>query len=201
MLRPGLVVILASASVTALLLNGTDVSIVAVLQGWDRTGSVGWVVALWCLGSAVGGLLYGASRVELPPLVLVAIFGLLTLPAAFATSPGLLAVLIVVSGLPCAATLSSINASLMRMVPEHKRGEVMGWSGTANTLGGAVGAPLCGAVIDAVSPQAGFAFAALLAMVLAGAGLAVLALLRRRRGTRAAREQVPQDEADGVEDA
>lgn len=46
-----------------------------------------------------------------------------------------------------------------------------------------------------------FAFAALLAMVLAGAGLAVLALLRRRRGTRAAREQVPQDEADGVEDA
>ncbi|MEV7973132.1 MFS transporter [Cellulomonas sp. NPDC089187] len=179
-LSPGLVVILASASVAAVLLNGTDVSIVAALEDWGQPGSVGWVVALWCLGSAVGGLVYGASPLELHPLTLVAVFGLCTIPAALAQTPGQLAVAIVISGIPCAATLSSINASLVRMVPEHRRGEVMGWSGTANTLGGAVGAPVCGAVIDALGAQAGFAFAGGAGVVLAGFGLLAMTALRRR---------------------
>ncbi len=183
-LTPGLVIVLASASSVAVLLNGTDVSIVAALEDWGRPGSVGWVVALWCLGSAVGGLVYGASPLQLHPLTLVALFGLCTLPAAFAQTPAQLGVAIVVSGLPCAAALSSINASLVRMVPEHRRGEVMGWSGTANTLGGAVGAPACGAVIDALGAQAGFGFAGGAGIALAGTGLVAMAVVRRR-GSRA----------------
>lgn len=182
-LSPGLLIVLASASSVAVLLNGTDVSIVAALEDWGRPGSVGWVVALWCLGSAVGGLVYGASPLDLHPLTLVGLFGLFTLPAAFAQTPTQLAVAIVISGLPCAAALSSINASLVRMVPEHRRGEVMGWSGTANTLGGAIGAPVCGAVIDALGAQAGFGFAAGAGVVLAGTGLLAMRVLRLRGGS------------------
>lgn len=181
-LSPGLLIVLAAASSVAVLLNGTDVSIVAALEDWGRPGSVGWVVALWCLGSAVGGLVYGAAPWELHPLTLVALFGLFTVPAALAQTPTQLAVAIVIAGLPCAAALSSINASLVRMVPEHRRGEVMGWSGTANTLGGAVGAPVTGAVIDALGAQAGFGFAGGAGVVLAGTGLAAMAVLRRPGG-------------------
>jgi MFS family permease len=170
LVSPGVLVILAAASAAALILNGTDVGIIAALEGWDQEQAVGWMVALWCVGSVIGGLVYGAGRHELHPLALVALLGLCTLPAA----------------LPCAASLSAINAALVRMVPEHRRGEVMGWSGTANTVGAALGAPVCGAVIDRLGPQAGFAMAGGVGLVLAAAGLAVLTAFRRRSAARAA---------------
>jgi MFS family permease len=181
---PGLLVVLAAASAAALILNGTDVGMIAALEGWGQEQAVGWMVALWCLGSVIGGLVYGAQRRELHPLALVALLGLCTVPAAFATTQTELAIAVVVAGLPCAASLSAINASLVRMVPEHRRGEVMGWSGTANTVGAALGAPAVGAVIDALGPQAGFAVAGGVGLVLASLGLLVLAAFRRRSAAR-----------------
>jgi MFS family permease len=182
LLTPGLLVVLAAASAAALILNGTDVGVVAALRGWGHDSAVGWMIALWCLGSVVGGLVYGGGRRELHPLVLVALLGVATLPAALAQTQTQLAVAVVVAGLPCAATLSAINASLVRQVPEHRRGEVMGWSGTANTVGAALGAPVIGAVIDGFGPWSGFAAAGGVGLVLAVLGLAVLALARRRAG-------------------
>ncbi|WP_316043635.1 MFS transporter [Cellulosimicrobium cellulans] len=184
LLTPGLLVVLAAASAAALILNGTDVGIVAALQGWDRETAVGWMIALWCVGSVVGGLVYGAQKRELHPLALVALLGAATLPAAFAQTQWQLALAVVVAGLPCAASLSAINASLVRMVPEHRRGEIMGWSGTANTVGAALGAPVVGAVIDSTGPGGGFAAAGGVGLVLSVLGLAVLALARRRAAGR-----------------
>jgi MFS family permease len=186
LLTPGMLVVLAAASAAALILNGTDVGIVAALEGWGQEPAVGWMIALWCLGSVVGGLVYGAQRRELHPLALVALLGAATLPAALAQTQAQLAVAVVVAGLPCAAALSAINASLVRMVPEHRRGEVMGWSGTANTVGAALGAPVVGAVIDSFGPWSGFAAAGGVGLVLAVLGLVVLAAVRRRSAGAAA---------------
>ena len=186
LLTPGLLVVLAAASAAALILNGTDVGIVAALQGWDQETAVGWMIALWCVGSVVGGLVYGAQRRELHPLALVALLGAATVPAAFAQTQWQLALAVVVAGLPCAASLSAINASLVRMVPEHRRGEIMGWSGTANTVGAALGAPVVGAVIDGSGPGAGFAAAGGVGLLLSVLGLLVLTAARRRVAGRAA---------------
>lgn len=184
LITPGLLVVLAAASAAALILNGTDVGIVAALQGWENEAAVGWMIALWCVGSVVGGLVYGAQKRELHPLALVALLGAATIPASLAQTQWQLAVAVVVAGLPCAAALSAINASLVRMVPEHRRGEVMGWSGTANTVGAALGAPVIGAVIDGFGPGAGFAATGGVGLLLSVLGLAVLALVRRRQAVR-----------------
>lgn len=185
LLTPGLLVVLAAASAASLILTGTDVGIVAALEGWDRESAVGWMIALWCVGSVVGGLVYGAQKRELHPLALVALLGAATVPAALAQTQGQLAIAVVLAGLPCAAALSAINASLVRTVPEHRRGEIMGWSGTANTVGAALGAPVVGAVIDTAGPQGGFAAAGGVGLLLAVLGLAVLAVARRRAAGRA----------------
>jgi len=200
LLTPGLLVVLAAASAAALILNGTDVGIVAALQGWERETAVGWMIALWCAGSVVGGLVYGAQKRELHPLALVALLGAATLPAAFAQTQWQLALAVVVAGLPCAASLSAINASLVRMVPEHRRGEIMGWSGTANTVGAALGAPVVGAVIDSTGPGGGFAAAGGVGLVLSVLGLAVLTLARRRAAARVpvAAGAVPVTSPEGV---
>jgi MFS family permease len=181
MVTPALLVTLLAASAAALVLTGTDVSIVASLREWDRVPDTGWMIALWAAGSVVGGLLYGAGRRSAQPLTLVLLLALLTVPAALAGNPLWLAVAVVLAGVPCAPALSSITATLVRLVPEHRRGEVMGWSGSAMTVGSASGAPLCGLLIDRAGAGAGFLVAGGVGVVAAGGGLLVLAVARHRR--------------------
>ena len=185
-LSPALLVTLLAASAASLVLTGTDVSIIASLEDWGRTADTGWMIALWAGGSVVGGIVYGAGHRAVQPLALVLALSLLTVPAALAGTPLLLAVAVVVAGLPCAPALSAINATLVRIVPEDRRGEVMGWSGSAMTVGSALGAPVCGALIDGTGPAAGFLAAGAVGAVVAGGGLLVLRVARSSRGEPAA---------------
>jgi MFS family permease len=196
---PALLVTLLASSAASLVLTGTDVSIVASLEGWDRVPDTGWMVALWAGGSVVGGLVYGAGRRSVQPLALVLLLAVLTVPAALAGNPLWLAVAVVLAGVPCAPALSSINATLVRLVPEHRRGEVMGWSGSAMTVGSALGAPLCGLVIDRAGAPAGFLVAGGVGVVVAGGGLLALAVMRNRRRAAAASAGAPALEPDVVE--
>ena len=180
LLTPGLLVVLLAGVAAAFVLVGTDVSLVATLNDAGHSADVGWMIALWAGGSVIGGLVHGSIRRSPSPLVLVAILALATLPAALAPGQLWLAVAVVVAGLPCAPALSSINATLVRLVPEGRRGEVMGWSGTMSTVGNALGAPLCGAVIDRATPGAGFLTAGLVGGGIAVCGLVVLWFARRR---------------------
>ena len=56
---PFLAVCLAGLAAT-LVLSGSDIGIVATMRGFDAVAQIGLVLALWGLGSLVGGLLYGA---------------------------------------------------------------------------------------------------------------------------------------------
>lgn len=177
---PALLVVLLAAAAASLVLNGTDVSIIAALVQWDQASSAGWMIGLWAAGSVVGGLVYGGGRHTFHPLVLVLVLALLTIPAAFAGTPLLLAVAVVLAGVPCAPALSAITTMLVRIVPEDRRGEVMGWNGSAMTAGAALGAPLCGALIDRFGAGAGFLAAGVIGAVAAGAGLVALRWFRAR---------------------
>jgi len=182
---PELVVLLVAAAAASFVLIGTDVSLVASLNDAGRPGDVGWMVALWAGGSVVGGLVHGARTSSPPPLALVVLLALAVVPAAFAPVPVWLAVAVFVAGLPCAPTLASINATLVRIAPEERRGEVMGWSGTMSTVGNALGAPLCGWVIDQGGAGGGFLTAAVVGGGVAAAGLVVQRAVRGRRARRA----------------
>lgn len=173
-LTPALLAVLATSVAASLVLNGTDVAIVASLKSWDQASSLGWMIALWAAGSVLGGLVYGAGRRSVHPMALALLLAVLTVPAAFVHSPALLAAAVFVAGLPCAPALSSITATLARLVPEERRGEAMGWQGTAMTIGGALGAPLCGWMIDARGPGAGFLTSGVVGGLLAAGGLVAL---------------------------
>lgn len=195
---PALLVVLLAGVAAAYVLMGTDVSLVAVLTEAGREQDLGWMIVLWCLGSVIGGLVYGTRGSSTPPLVLVALLAAATLPAAFLSHQPWLAFAVVVAGLPCAPALSSINASLVRLVPEHRRGEVMGWSGTAATVGNALGAPTVGAVIDNAGPGAGFLTAACVGGAVAVAGLVTLRVVHRRRARSDERSDEPAGELAAV---
>lgn len=170
-LRGRMVAMLAVSVATTVVLVGSDISIVAVLRESGQVGWTGAVLALWGGYSLTGGFGYGVAPRALPPYVLLALLGLATIPVGLAGGGWWwLALAMIPAGLLCAPTLAAAADAVSRLAPATVRGEAMGWLGSANTFGMAVGAPLAGAVIDASAPAWGFvAVGAIGAAVAAGA--------------------------------
>jgi MFS family permease len=176
---PALLAVLGATLAGGLVLAGTDVALVARLRESGALSLTGLVFLAWSAGSVVGGAVYGALHRTIPPMALLLVMAVLTVPVGLAPSPALLAVTILPAAALCAPLLSSTAEAVSRLVPERARGEAMGWHGSAITVGSALGAPLSGAAIDAVGPWAGFAAVGGAGGALAAAGLVLLRWRRR----------------------
>jgi MFS family permease len=128
--------VLAACVGATLVLTATDVGVVAALRDMGHQSWIGWELALWGLGSAIGGLVYGALHRPIPAGVLLALLAATTLPVGLANNAWTLAGLLVVAGFFCAPTLTATVDTLSRAVSEKVRGEALGWHGSALTAGG-----------------------------------------------------------------
>ncbi|MBE0011412.1 MULTISPECIES: MFS transporter [unclassified Arthrobacter] len=173
-------VVLVVAAGAGLVLAGTEVGIVAALEETGREGELGLVFAAWCAASVVGGLVYGALRRPVSPLVLLLLMGLFTIPMGFAENTLALCLLSILPGLLCAPVLSAASERVADLVVEERRGEAMGWYGSALTSGVALGAPLAGITIDTVGPSAAFTTVGAVAVTICVLGLAAQQVRRRR---------------------
>ncbi|HEY8302910.1 MAG TPA: MFS transporter [Jatrophihabitans sp.] len=182
---PGVLAVLAVGVAATVVLTGTDVSIVAALRHMHHPSLIGGVLALWGLGSAIGGIVYGAMHRTVPAFLLLGLLAALTIPAVLARGPLTLALLLVLAGLFCAPTITATVDTLSRIVPERVRGEAMGWHSSALTTGSAAGAPLAGVAIDRAGWQGGLWLPSVIGIVVAALGLAAT---RRRAAVAAARE-------------
>jgi MFS family permease len=152
---------------TMIALISTDLGIVAELDHLDHVGSVGIVFGAWGLASLVGGLLYGALDFSIRPTWLLLALGVTLMPVGLADSVWVLALCVVPTGFLCAPTMSAASEWIAKLVPEQRRGEAMGWQGTAFTMGGAASSPVIGAAIDGVGPWGGFLVGGSIATVIA----------------------------------
>lgn len=179
-LTPAVGIILVLALASTIVLNAEDLGIVAALRHAGHNSWIGWELALWGGGSAVGGLLYGAAHRHPPASWLVLALGISTALVALAPNIAVFTVLLVVSGLFCAPSITATVDNLSRVVPESVRGEAIGWHGSALTVGGAVSAPVIGAMIDGHGWASGFALGGAIGAVVAATAFA---LLHERRAT------------------
>jgi MFS family permease len=178
-LSPTVVMVLALCVAATVILTGEDLGTVAALRDMGHTTSIGWVLALWGLGSAVGGIVYGALPRHPPASVLLMLLAGSTTLVALAEGRAMFTALLFVSGFFCAPTITATIDDLSRIVPARVRGEAMGWHGSALTLGSAAGAPLVGLAIDHGGWQGGFELAGVLGLAIAVAGLGVQAVRGR----------------------
>ena len=172
--------VFAVAAGAGMVLSGTDVGIVAALETGGHQAEIGLVFIFWCAASVVGGVLYGAMHRPVSPILLLLGMAALTIPMGFAQDTLTLCLLSLLPGLLCAPVLSSASEKVADLVEEGRRGEAMGWYGSALTAGVALGAPLAGVFIDGIGPSAGFVAVGTAGVVLCLLGL-VLQHLRRRR--------------------
>lgn len=159
----GMVALLASGLGVMFTLTGAELAAVASLRAGGDVDWTGLVIIVGCLASVVGGVVYGGMHRAVSPLLLLGILAVFTVPVGLAGhSWWLLALAWIPSNLACAPTVAAINDSVMTLAPVSARGEAMGLSSSANTLGLALGSPVVGLVIDRFG--SGWAF------VVAGAG-------------------------------
>ncbi|VXB48287.1 MFS transporter [Aeromicrobium sp. 9AM] len=163
---PVVFLFLISAGTMATLM-GTDLGIVAELRELDQRNAIAFTYGLWGLSSLLGGLIYGALNRSLRPTYLLLALGLTTIPVGLGSQVWSLSLWVIPTGFLCAPTMTAAAEWIAKLVPEERRGEAMGWQGTAFTIGGAASSPVVGAAIDDVGAWGGFVTGGVIATVIA----------------------------------
>jgi MFS family permease len=174
-LTPRMISVLFVGAGAVFVLGGTEVSIVAHVQGSGDLEWTGVVMAVWAGGSAVGGLVYGALRRSYPQLLLMTLLGALTVPVGLAGDWWMLMLALIPAAALCAPTVAATAEEVARLAPPAVRGLATGLQSSAFTLGQAAGAPAAGFMVDHGSPAWGFAVAGAGGLLVAAvAGLLVM---------------------------
>jgi MFS family permease len=176
-LTPRMLGVLLVGAGAVFILGGTEVAIVANMQASGDLAMTGVVMAVWSVGSAAGGLVYGALSREIPQVTLMAVLGALTIPVGLAGEWWMLMLLMLPAAALCAPTIAATGSEVARLAPPAVRGVATGLQSSAFTLGQAAGAPAVGFAVDHASPGWGFAVAGIGGLLVAG----VAALLSARR--------------------
>jgi predicted MFS family arabinose efflux permease len=185
---PALHALLVASAGYGLAAGMLNVSLVAFA---GRHGGVAWagvLVALWGAGSLAGGLAYGSRAWRVPAerraLACLALFGAVLMALAAAPSLAVLAVLMILLGLPLSPWLGSLNAAIQRLVPEATATEAFTWNFAVITVGMAGGNALGGVASEGMGPGASFLVAGAIGLAAALAGVLALG---RGAGPHAAR--------------
>ena len=133
------------------------------------TAAAGVLLALWSLGSACGGLVYGALR-NRPPLnrvhlAVAAGLPVSLLPMAAAPSVAAMALIVIPAGMFVAPLLATRNELIGWVAPEGSRTEAYTWPVTAFVGGIAIGSALAGTLVEKASWRTAFVVAAAFAFV------------------------------------
>jgi MFS family permease len=186
--RPRFLAVCAAAAASTIVLSGSDIAFVAALREFGNISRLGPVLAIWGLGSVIGGLVYGMLHRSIPAFLLLGGLSLATIPIAFAPSVWPLAALAFLAGLLCAPTITATVDEISRVVPEAARGEAMGWHGSCMTAGSALGAPVAGLAIDQWGWRGGFVSVSLVGLAVAVVGAGATRTRRHSRSQAAARQ-------------
>ncbi|MCX4746447.1 MFS transporter [Kitasatospora sp. NBC_01287] len=164
---PGLRVLMLTFIATGAIFGSVEVVTVGFAQAQGHKAAASLVLAVYALGSAVAGTVFGALRprgtaerrfqtgvgvmaVTMVPLVLAALW---------CTGPvGLVAVgaALFVSGLSIAPTMITTMGLVERLVPPAQLTEGMSWTTTGLALGVAGGSWAAGVLVDAAGAAAGY---------------------------------------------
>ncbi len=137
-----------------------EVTLPAFSDASGAAAAAGLLLAVWSVGSAVGGLVYGALP-NRPPLdrvhlVVTTLLPLSLLPMAAAPSVPVMALLVLPAGMFIAPLLATRNEIVGWVAPEGSRTEAYTWPVTAFVGGIAIGSALAGAIVESASWRTAF---------------------------------------------
>lgn len=152
-----LVGLLAVASFAAV-----EAGVVAVFGNGNPTA--GWVLAIFALGSLVGGLALGHREISSWSLTVRMIVVAVGMGAAvFSTDFWWISTMLFISGIGVAPVITVLFANVSASLKFSETAEAYAWIGSGQLIGVGVGSAVAGVTIDAFGPSAAILIAALLA--------------------------------------
>jgi MFS family permease len=192
---PGIRAVLATIVLLAAAFGTVEVTVVAGAEQLGSRTLAGPLLALWAVGSMVGGLVFGARDTDRGPEQRMV--GLLTLVVAgialLSVATGLvqLGAGMVLAGLGIAPAIACLYLLVDRLAPAGTATEAFTWVTTAFASGIAAGNALGGTLVQRVGTDGAF--------LVAAAGIAAGTLLARlRRPALAARPTGMREAPDGL---
>jgi MFS family permease len=175
---PGVRTLVFTSLPTGVGIGILEVGIPAFSRAEGAAAAAGVLLAIWSLGSGIGGLLYGTlprwGGLQRMHLLVGALLPLTLLPLALAPSVPVMALLVIPAGCCIAPLLATRNELVGGVAPAGMRTEAYTWPITSFVGGIAIGAALAGALVEGPGWRTAFVVAAVFA-----AGGAVLAVARR----------------------
>ena len=172
-----------------------EVSMVSFTEELGTPALGGILLALFSIGSLTAALVYGARTWRRPTwqlfvigVVLMAI-GMSLFPLAF--NVWTMAIVILITGLTCAPTMTNVNVIIQQSVSPAKLTEGLTWMSTSISLGVSLGTAVAGPAIDAIGASGGL-------FTMSGAGWAMVVLMliglpALRKNTAAPTPELPLD--------
>jgi predicted MFS family arabinose efflux permease len=166
---------LAAGAALVLGFSAAEIAVVAFVSGREASAAAGVVLAVWSVGSLVGGLAFGGrvGRVDDAAVArsLLLIGAGLALTSAAPGRVGL-AALLFVGGMAVAPGLARLYGRVGTTAPEGAATEAFGWMTVAMLVGATGGAALGGASVEWLGPRWTLLCAGAPALLVAGIGLA-----------------------------
>jgi hypothetical protein len=160
-----------------------DVSTIAAARRVAGTGAAGALIAIWGIGSLLGGMAFGIrtwpGRMSTRIVAFVAVITVFTAALIPIANLVLLGAILFVGGLNYAPCFSCINQVVQRIALPGAATESFAWITSGALLGAALGEASAGFAITHVGPSAGFGVAA------AALAIATCVVLIGRRTLRA----------------
>jgi MFS family permease len=186
---PGMRTLVLAGAIMAISLGALEVALPAFAEREGSRSAVGPLIAIWSLGSLVGGLWYGARSWRAPParrlVILLGLLGVGSVPLAFAPSLGAMAALLFVTGLALAPLATTEYALVDRLAPSGTETEAYSWQIVATVTGAAAGSVLAGILAEHASVDWALAIPTI------ACGLGFTVALARRRSLRPAPTTAP----------
>ena len=161
-------------------LGASEVTFPAFGESIGDRALAGPLIALWSLGSAIGGLLYGAYGHRVPVrsayLGTLALTPVVTLPLALPSTFAAMAPLALLAGIAIAPLIAAAAQLVGDVAPKGALTEAYTWPLTALVGGVAAGNAAAGLIVSSASWREAFVAAA-------GVGLTGIAVGVARRGT------------------
>lgn len=138
-----LLVCMASSSALMASFMSMELGIVSAYEGHGVTAGV--AIAISCVGSLVGGLVFGQRQLGIVGLILALLATAMgtALAGIFSWLP-LVALALFVSGLGFAPALATLYLMVSLSIDSHKAAEAFGWVTTSSLAGAALGTSLAG---------------------------------------------------------
>lgn len=176
---PGVRLLFLFALLAATSFGGFEVAVTAFAREHGVPNVAGVFLALWAIGSAIGGLIYGTRVWRRTPDIQISRIALVSavafLPAAGTPNLWVLAPMAAIAGLAIAPLLSLLYTLIGQLAPAGMVTEAFSWLSVAFPIGFGIGAAISGSVADGPGARAALAIACI------GVGSGALALARWRR--------------------